>query len=200
VKRVGTVVAVLAALVLTGCTSQAQEPPGLTASPTSVATSAPTPSETVPASQTPDPSDPELGIVFEDVPDLTGDEADVWNTAATYRVEYWRTMTTNTVSPGFGAIAFGDTLEVMENIAATNAGISAQIGGTFRTRVFDVTITGDEASAMACDMYADVTFASVEGPATPQEAGFGENRLLRMPMKRIDDRWLIGPSTREGTC
>lgn len=199
-RRVGTVVLVIAAMVLTGCTSQAQEPPGLTASPTPSPTPSPEPEPTAPVSETQDLSDPEAGIVFEDVPVLTGDEAAVWNTAATFQREYWQLMRTNTASPGFSAIAFGDVVARMEEIAANNAADSVQIGGTYRTRVSDVTITGDEASVLVCDMYADVTFSDHRGPATPEEAGFGENILLRKPLRKLDGRWMLGPSVREGTC
>ena len=95
------VMSVVVVGVLVGCTSPQEPLPGLTASATVTAapSATPTPSPTI------DYSNPELGIVFEDDPDLTGDEAEVYHWAATYETEYWRTMTTNTVSPKFTTIA-----------------------------------------------------------------------------------------------
>ncbi|MBO0919705.1 hypothetical protein J1G42_02555 [Cellulomonas sp. zg-ZUI222] len=197
--RVTTVTVVVGMLALAGCTSQAVEPPGLTASPTPQASAEATP-EPTPESSTQDMSDPELGIIFDDVPTLTGDEADVWNTVATYQVEYWRTMTTNTVSPAFAVIASADVQAVMERIATNNTADAVDIGGTFRTRVSDVTVTGDTATAAVCDDYRDATFADADGPDTPETAGFGYPRRETVQLQRLGDRWVIGTTAGEGSC
>jgi hypothetical protein len=199
-SRVRSAALLLGALALAGCTSQAADTPAASTSPPPATTVAPTP-EATPASTVADLSDPELGILFEDVPALTGDEADVYRTVATFQVEYWRTMTTNTVSPGAGVVAAPEMVAVLERIATNNGADSAQIGGTFRTRVSDVEVDGDVATALTCDMYADVTFADVNGSATPEEAGFGDNILLKDTLRRTPEgRWVLGTSERTGTC
>jgi hypothetical protein len=198
--RARNIVVLAGVLALAGCSQPAQEPGGLTVSPSAAGTASPTPSPT-PESATQDLSDPALGIVFEDGPALTGDEGDVYNVAATYQVEYWRTMTTNTVSPAFGAIGSGDVLAVMNRIATNNTADAVDIGGTFRTRVDDVTVDGDTATAATCDDYREATFADADGPDTPETAGFAEPRLKKLQLQRVDgSRWIIGTSEVTGSC
>lgn len=199
-RRRGIAATVVGAALLVGCTSQAQEPPGVTQTGTPRPTPSSTPSPTV-ASETQDLSDPALGIVFDDVPVLTGDAAAVHNLVATYKLEYWRMMTTNTVSPAFAVIASPEVLDVMTRIATSNSGDQADIGGTFHTSIREVEVEGDTARVVTCDVYADVTFADVNGPTTPEGAGFGETFLLTNTLTRLPDgRWVIGPSERAGTC
>lgn len=199
-RRVGAVAVCLGMLVLAGCTSQAQEPPGLTATPTAEPSASATPEPTA-TPETQDLSNPELGIVFDDVPALTGDEADVYNLVATYQLEYWRTMTTNTVSPAFGVIGSADVQAVMNRIATNNAADSVDIGGTFRTRVSDVAVEGDSATATTCDDYREATFADADGPDTPETAGFAEPRLKSLQIQRLEgNRWLVGTSEVTGSC
>lgn len=84
-----------AVLVLAGCTQAAEPAPPTSATP-QAATASPSP--------TPEPdgvleaSDPDLGFVLDGTPDLTGAEADVFDTAVVYQKEYWRTMSSNAVS------------------------------------------------------------------------------------------------------
>ena len=110
----------LGVLLLTGCTSPAAEPPGLTASPTSTPTSSPTP-EPSPTDGIQVSSDTEAGIVFDDVPDLTGDEAEVYNWIATYQKAFWETLRTNEVSATFAAFTSTEIQDTMARIASDNA-------------------------------------------------------------------------------
>ena len=95
----------LVAGVLTGCSGGGWDMPGLTASPTVSATPTPTPTPTAEEFTEElgvvfDFSDPDLQLVFEDVPrELTGDAADVYNAIALWVRESWRSITTNQVSP-----------------------------------------------------------------------------------------------------
>lgn len=193
-------VATLALLLTTACTAGGVEPPGLTAAPT---TSTPTPTP----SPTPDPdgilvqSDPELGIVFDDVPALTGVEADVYDTVALYKKAYWTTMTTNEVNPLFDTIASPELKAGMGRVVAKNVAINADIAGTYRVRISQVAITGEgEASVAACSDYSEATFASDDGTFTPEEAGFGIPQRSEYKLRNIGDTWQITTGEVIGSC
>lgn len=193
------VVSAACALLLAGCTSAPAGPPGLTASPTTSTTAAPTPTEDEGVE---DLSDPELGIVFEDAPELEGDAADVYNWIATYDKEYWRTMTTNEVSPAFSLLASAEVQAKMAQIAETNRNIQGTIAGVLHSRVGNIVVDGDTATGSVCDDYRDVTFADPNGSYTPAEAGFGEPRNEKVTLTRVaaEDRWIVVSSEVEGTC
>ena len=115
-RRAGAVLvsATCLGVLVTGCTADTSDLPGLTASPTVAVTASPSPSPTGIVES----SDPDLGIVFDDVPDLTGDEAAVYNWIATYEKAYWSTLTTNQVSTDFSLLA---SAEVQARIGADRA-------------------------------------------------------------------------------
>ena len=109
----------LGVLLLAGCTSPAVEPPGLTASsPTTSATPEPSPT---PTDGIQIHSNTEAGIVFDDVPDLTGDEAEVYNWIAIYQNAFWETLRTNEVSNTFAAFTSTEIQDTMARVAADNA-------------------------------------------------------------------------------
>ncbi|GEK22314.1 hypothetical protein [Cellulomonas xylanilytica] len=202
------VVAVSAAcaLLLVGCTSGGNEPAGLTASPTTAATSAastPTPTSTAAptAGVVKDLSDPELGIIFENVPALEGDAADVYNWIATYNKEYWRTLTTNQVSPAASILASAEVQARLKEIASNNSASQAAVGGVLHSRISEIAVDGDTATGVVCDDYRDATFADVDGTYTPEEAGFGgvPRKTLTM-IREADGRWTVAQSQVEGTC
>jgi hypothetical protein len=174
-------VATLALLLTAGCTAGGVEPPGLTAAPT-ISTPTPTPSPTADPDGILVESDSEMGIVFEDVPDLTGVEADVYDTVALYKKAYWTTMTTNQVNPMFDTIASPELKTNMEQIAADLVAISADVSGTYRVRISQVAVNEDEGSAsvVTCSDYREATFAAADGPLTPEEAGKGDPPAQRV--------------------
>lgn len=193
-------VATLSLLLTAGCVADRVEPPGLTAAPTA-STPTPTPSPT------PDPdgitigSDPALGIVFDDVPDLTGVEADVYDTVALYETAYWSTMTTNEVSPLFDVIAAPEVKTMMGQIATTNAGISADISGTYRVQITSVTVGDDgTAEAILCTDFSSVIFADPNGTYPPEEVGYGERRRSVYTLQDLDTHWQVTTDVRDGTC
>jgi hypothetical protein len=193
-------VATLALLLTASCTAGGVEPPGLTAAPT---TSTPTPTP----SPTPDPdgilvqSDPEMGIVLEDPPALTGTEADVYDTVALFEKAYWSTMTTNEVNPTFDILASPEYKAGMERVVAKNVAINADIGGTYRVRISQVTVTGEgEASATVCSDYREVTFADADGPDTPEEAGFGVPQRNTYTLRELGGAWQVASGEMTGSC
>ena len=115
--------------------------------------------------------DTEAGIVFDDVPDLTGDEAEVYNSIATYQKAFWQTLRTNEVSDTFATFTSTEIQDTMARVASNNAAEEARIGGTFRTRISDVVVTGDTATGVKCDDFREATFANNTGDLTLEEAG-----------------------------
>ena len=200
-RRWPVVTAAAVVVLLAGCTTPGPTPAATTPPPSSAASPTPTPTPT-PTGGVQDQSDQALGIVFDDVPQLSGDEADVWNWIATYEKEYWRTMTTNEVSPAFAALGSAAVQKSMAQVVADNREVEATIGGTFRATVGGVTVDGDSATGVACDDYADVTFEDADGPDTPEEAGFGEPRRKRLTLQRLQGEgiWRVQTVKVEGTC
>jgi len=90
---------------------------------------------------------------------------------------------------------------MMEQIAATNAGISADIGGTFRVRISEVAITGEgQASASTCSNYAEASFVDAEGQYTPEEAGMGEPARNVDTLRDVGGVWQVATSEYTGPC
>ncbi|WP_156043731.1 hypothetical protein [Cellulomonas sp. URHE0023] len=190
-RAVWVVVSAVCVGVLAGCSGSPDEPAGLSATPTTAVEPSPTPTPT-PSSEVQDQSDAELGIVFTDVPVMTGDEADVYNTLATLEKEYWRTLTSNTVSPAYSVIASAEIQARMQQAATSNANDLGQIGGVLHTSVGNVVVTGDTAQGSACEDFSAATFADKDGTYTPDEAGFNK-RLSSFTLGRVpgEDRWIV---------
>ena len=191
-------------LAVAGCTGRDDpDMPGLTASPSATRTPTPTPSPTSIAGTVVDLSDPELGIVFEDVPDLSGDEADVYNWVGTYKVEYWRAMRTNTMSPAFAVFASPEAQAEIEGLVAENAADGWVVEGVYRVAISDVAVTGDAATAMVCDDYTDVTVTDNDGPVTLEDAGVATPLLLEVTLARnpvAEGLWMVGNTSLVGSC
>jgi len=191
--------------LIAGCSAAAKEPAGLTASPTATTaspTATPTPKPTASAGVVMDLSDPALGIVFEKAPDVHGDAADVYNWIATFEKEAWRTITTNQVSPAMDVIA---SVEVKAQGQATvdgNVKNGNHFGGVIHVRVGDLSVDGDTARGTACEDFANVTFSDAGGPDTPEQAGFGQPRLMEITLARVgaENRWKVMTLKGIGTC
>lgn len=197
--RTGLPVLLTVALLAAGCAAEKTELPGLTASPTSEAESSPTPTPT--PDPVLEPSDPELGIVFEDVPELSDpDEIAVYNTVAAYQKEYWRMMTTNTVGLGFDVLASPEIEAMMQGIADQNAAAQATIAGVFHTRIGNITVSEDSATVTVCDDYRDVTATDPNGTYTAAEAGL-ENLAATLTLGPSGSgAWLALRSSPAGAC
>jgi hypothetical protein len=177
----------------------------VTAGPTQEVTPSPTPtpSPTSIVGRVLDMSDPELGIVFDAAPVLTGDQADVYNWIATYRQEYWRTMKTNEVSPAFSVFTSADVQARMEQIVANNTNDQFRPDGVFHVRISDISVDGDTARATTCIDYGQVTFTDVNGPVTLEDAGLAEPPLREVTLARNtagEGLWTIQTSERIGEC
>lgn len=199
VTLVGGLLVVIA--LTAGCSAAAEEPIGLNASPTATKSPAPAPTPT-PTDGPEDMSDPEVGIVFEDIPTATGDAADVQNWMSAFEVESWRTTTTKIVSASLSALASGTVQENAKAIVDQNIRGENVIGGVVHVRIGEISIEGDTARGTACRNYTDVTFANPTGSDTPDEAGFGEPHRMEMTLARVigEDRWRVQTLAWNGTC
>ena len=208
--RRGVAAGVVCAVVVlvAGCTGSGDpDLPGLTASPSATRTPTPTPSPsespTSIAGTVVDLSDPELGIVFEDVPDLSGDEADVYNWLSTYRVEYWRTLLSNEPSPAFEVFTSPELQADMAQNAAENAADGWIVEGTFHATIGDIVVEGDTATATTCDDYTSVRITDRDGPLTLEELGAEVPVLLQATLARStrgEGTWTVLTTDRIGTC
>ena len=183
--------------------------PGLTASPTATPTPpptptpSPTPSPTSIAGTVVDLSDPELGIVFEDVPDLSGDGADVYNWLATFEVEYWHALVTDELSPALDVFTSPETKADLAQIAASNSADGTEFGGVFHVTVGGIRVDGDTAVGTTCDDYREVTVADSTGPLTLEEEGMDVPILIEYTLSRhptANGVWIVGASRGLGSC
>ena len=206
-RGLAAVVVALVGGVLAGCTGGGSDMPGLTASPSATPTATPTPTPT--AEEVTDElgvvfdfSDPDLQLVFEDVPrELTGDAADVHNAIALLTRELWRSLSSNEVSPFVGELASSAVSDSIADNAATNAERGNRIGGVHRVTISDITVSGETATGRVCRDYREGTFEDSEGFHDPAEVGHGEPRLLEYSLiNRGGGVWWVETITRVGTC
>jgi len=191
--------------LMAGCSAGAKEPVGPTASPTATTASptvTPTPTATTSTGVVMDLSDPALGIVFEKVPDVHGDAVDVYNWIATFEKESWRTKVTSTVSPAMDVIASVEVKAQEQSALDTNVKNGNHFGGVLHVRVGGISVDGDTARGTACRDFASVTFSDAGGPDTPEQAGFGQPRLMEMTLARAsgENRWKVMTLKENGTC
>ncbi|WP_148076554.1 hypothetical protein [Cellulomonas sp. PhB150] len=67
-----------------------------------------------------DRSDPALGIAFEQIPDVTGPQAEAMNSLMQFQVEFWRSRTAGKVSPAIKDLATDDALAQVKDVVTTN--------------------------------------------------------------------------------
>jgi hypothetical protein len=150
-----------------------------------------------------DLSDPELGIAFDDVPDLTGDEADVYNWIATFEQEYWRTLMTNTVSPGLEMFTSPEIQARVEEIAANNTADQSVWGGVFHVRIADIAVAGDTATGTICDDFRQTTVDEPGGPVALEARNHQVPRLSRLDLVRNpagEGLWTVQSGEVMGEC
>jgi hypothetical protein len=201
-QAVGVVVVTVIVGALAGCTGSTPEAPSPTVSATVSATPFPTPTPT-PTSDVNDESDTALGIVFGDAPPLEGDAAQVYNWVSVFEKEYWRTLTTNQVSPAFDLIGSPEVQTQMENVANKNAASNLDIGGTFHVVISDVVVdpAAGTATASACTDLTQATFSDPNGSYTAAQVGVPEPIRNELRLQQVlGDQWRIATSNETGTC
>jgi hypothetical protein len=199
-QAVGVVVVTVMIGALAGCTGSTPEAPSPTVSATASATPTPTPT---PTSDVNDESDTALGIVFGEPPALEGDAAQVYNWVSVFEKEYWRTATTNEVSPAFDLIGSPEVKVQMQNMAANNAKSNLVTGGTFHVVISDVVVdaAAGTATATACNDLSQATFTDPNGSYTAAEVGVPAPIHRDFTLQRVTgDQWKIMTSNENGTC
>lgn len=196
----GTVIGVLLVGFLASCTGGGKEPPGLTASPSA------TP-ESPSASPTPvdapiDRSDPDLGIVFTDLPDVTGDARSALDTLTLFEVEAWRAQKGGVMNDVISLIASSEMVALLQAQLDGNAE-----GGWTLSGELDVAITVEQADAQSalatvCQDWSKV-ISTQDGVAhTAEDLGEQGGYLFEVPMSRAsaDGPWSVVYYERTGTC
>ena len=188
--------------VLAGCSAAAKEPVGLNASRSPSATPTATATPKAGTGVVKELSDPALGIVFEAVPAVHGDAADVYNWIATFEKEDWRTTTTNQVSPMFSYMASAEVQTQAQSSVDNNLQKGNHFGGVIHERVGGISIDGYTARGTSCEDYAKVTFANAAKTSTPAEAGYGQPHLVELTLARVsaENGWKVMTIKENGTC
>lgn len=184
--------------VLAGCSAQGHEPSTATAASTSTPEPAPSPTERT----TTDLSDPELGVVFDDIPALTGPAASAHDAVALYQVEQWRTLTTGRVSPALAPLVSPELLRKAEYGVQRNTEAGWLFDGTLHISVADVAVDGTTATASVCRDHVEVLFLNTDGsaPKTYEEIEFPRYERLAVRLSTADGgvTWVPEDATLEG--
>ena len=195
----GAVIGVVAVGLLAGCAAAGREPPGLTASP-SVAVESPTPSPTVEGPI--DRSDPDLGIVFTDLPDVTGDARSALDMLTLFEVEFWRAQSSGNYDSGIGLIAAPDVTSVVKaQVDGNNAG-GWSLSGVLTIRAAVDQATEVSATASVCRDFSEVLFSNAGVTQSASEVGIVAGDLVEVSMSRdgADGGWTVGSYAVAGTC
>jgi len=172
-----TITTVLAATTLLACaaytSSSPPDPvttPATTPTPT-VATSTPTPtpsptpaSTAVTADGVIDRTDTDLGIVFTDLPDLTGPAIDALNTYTLFETDSWKATTTSKIPGDLAQITSGSVFDTVKTQADTNKKNGYTIDGVNRIAITDVKDTSStKATIVTCQSDEDWAVTNKSG-------------------------------------
>jgi hypothetical protein len=199
VARAGLVVLVAGALA--GCTAGATEPPGLTASPT-VEAEAPSPSPTPTLVGPVDRSDEAVGIVFEDLPQVTGDALTALDTLTLYELEEQRATTTGEVDPALAMIASPDLVAAVQFQVDSNTTTGWTVGGELVDTVDIVDADAHTAHATVCRDLTGVLFTQAGVTYTAADLGFTDRTFFEVILSRSDASvpWMVDSHEQNGAC
>lgn len=194
-------IAALAMALLTGCTGGGQEPAGLSTATT-------TPSATPEPIQTPTPtgpvdrSDEAAGIVFTNLPDLTGDALSAFDTLTLYEVEERRAMIVGVIDPALGFIASPEVLDVVQVQIDGNAEGGWTIGGVLSVDVQLVDADAFTAHATVCRDPTAGLYTNAGVTYSAAEMGINYRAAFDVLMSRLDETspWMVESYERDGTC
>lgn len=199
-NRPSVLVAVGVSVLLLGACSAPAEETASDPTPTAVETATPTPTPTPTPTVEAEPAGPEIVV---DEAALEGDAKDVHGWVETFTTEVWRTLTTNEVSPAFSIPPLAAARAQMDALVATNTAAQAQVGGTLHAAISDVVVTGDDATAVVCEDYSDVTYADAEGPKSPEQLVENVRRKVTVTLVRSPQGpgiWALTGYEDAGTC
>jgi hypothetical protein len=194
-------VGVLVVGVLAGCGGGGEEPLGLstvTAEPTQEVTPSPLPSTGGPV----DRSDEAVGIVFEDLPEVTGDALKALDTLTLYELEERRATTTGVFDPSIAMFASPDVVALVQGQVDGNAESGWTVGGVLVSVVDIVDADAHTAHATVCRDASDVLYTNAGATYTAADVGLTDRAFFEVVMSRLDDTvpWMVESYERNGTC
>jgi len=169
-----TVLATATLLACAACTSSdPQDPvttPAATPTPT-VATSTPTPtasptpaSTAVTADGVIDRTDEDLGIVFTDLPDVTGPAIDALNTYTLFESDFWKATTTSKIPAELEQLTSPKVYDLVKTQVDTNKKNGYTMGGTNRIAITEVKdVDSTSATIVGCHDFDDWQITKKDG-------------------------------------
>jgi hypothetical protein len=183
-RRVWAAVAIASTLAASaaGCSSD-DEP----VAPASTGASTPTPTPAIAATPTPAPSaspvadgpvdrsDKKLGIVFTDLPDVTGAKAAPIDAYTLFESDFWRATTTGKIPAEMRAFTSPGAYAIVKAQVDGNKNAGFTVAGTNRIAFLDTDSTKDTATVATCQDAADWQFTDSDGKVqSGSDAGFGK--------------------------
>jgi len=168
-----TAVATATLLACAACTSSDPQDPDTTPATTPTPTVAATPTST--ASPTPastavtadgviDRTDEDLGIVFTDLPDVTGPAIDALNTYTLFETDFWKATTTSKVPDDLAQITSNSVFDTVKTQADTNKKNGYTIDGVNRIAIIDLKDTSStKATIVTCQSDEDWVVTNKSG-------------------------------------
>lgn len=181
-------------LLLAACSPGGSEEP--TAAPTAPgtpaeSTRAPEPSPTETAEPGPvDRTDPELGIAFEGLPDVTGPEADAVDTYTALEVAFWSGLVTNELDEELDALAAPDVAEHLRFQVESNVENGWVAGGELTVRLGDLEGNDQITVITACSDVSEMTFTQDGRTQTAQELDMPSQQVTA-EVSRAAGPWLV---------
>jgi hypothetical protein len=198
-----TVTAATVALVaaVSGCTAAATEPEGLaTVTATVAPTASPTPSETPVGPR--DLSDPDLGVAFTALPDVTGDAAVAVEVYQQFEVEFWRALTTNELSPSLDVLASPAAVDWVRAQVEPNTAHGWIATGTLEVALDTTEVAVDRVQLAVCTDWREVTFVNQDGTVYEGD-DMGEDARSGMTIVLLPTdgaAWRVETYELSGTC
>lgn len=193
----------LTVLVVGACTGEQepQESPTATSSPTTSPSPTPTPTPEPTAEGPVDRSDPELGIVFEELPEAEDEARAALDTLTLFEVEFWRAQSSGTLGPELSLIADDQPIRVVRAQVDGNNDSGWTLGGTIRITAQIEDSAEQAATGTVCRDFTDVVFTHEGTEYTAEELDLDEPEEARVALSRsAEDGWVLTSYTVEDTC
>ncbi|WP_138067453.1 hypothetical protein [Cellulomonas rhizosphaerae] len=192
-------------LATSGCTGDdgTATAPVPTTSASVTPSRAPSPTPTVvPTATAPalaDGSDPDVGMFFTALPDVTGDEARAAETLMRFEVEFWRSMTTGAVSSALDDVASADVVQIVRNQVEGNKDRKITTSGSASDAFVDVNSGTKTVVIDVCNTMDDAVFTKGTKKTTGPEAGF-DPAIVRMEVGETPKGWRVQSYTVRDAC
>lgn len=176
--------------------------------PEPTVTPAPTPTPTPTEDPSPEPgadgpmdrSDTDLGIVFHDLPAVSGDARAALDVLTLFQVEFWRALSSGEIDPLMSTLAAPEVVSVVQAQLDGNAS-----GGWTLLGPVSVTPSIDEATehvavGSVCLDYSEGLFVNDGITHTAAEVEMDEGLLADTELAKDSGRWVVTGWEATGTC